>query len=452
MEHTPALTRRELLRLSALGLLAWPLAVCGLRTFQSKDFSQPNDPPYGGTDEEFLDEIQRASLDFFWEQAGPKTGQVLDRALLNGNDKRTVASIAATGFGLTGLCIADQRGYRKHAEIVERVGRTLRFLWREMPHEHGFFYHFQDMNTGARWRNCELSSIDSSLLLCGVLTARQHFAEQEIKDLATQIYERVDWPWMLNGGQAFSMGWHPESGFIDARWSHYCELMMIYLLAIGSPTHPVPPETWNAWTRPVIHYQGIEFISGNDPIFTHQYSQAWFDFRHKQDAHTDFFQNSVKATKAHKLFCLSLRDRFPDYSEELWGITASDSAQGYRAWGGPPEQGDLDGSVVPCATGGSLPFAFEDCMKVLRNIRGRYGKKGAWGRYGFVDAFNPLTGWYNPDVIGIDVGITMLMAENQRTGFVWDTFMKNQNARTAMRKVGFHATSANGPKNKKPSK
>ena len=195
--------------------------------------------------------------------------------------------------------------------------------------------------------------------------------------------------------------------------------------------------SWNAWTRPVVKFQGLEFISGNDPIFTHQYSQAWFDFRHKRDAHADFFENSVTATKAHKLFCLSVHDRFPDYGDDLWGITASDSAHGYTAWGGPPEEGDLDGSIVPCAAGGSLPFAFDDCIKVLRNIRGRYGAKGAWGKYGFVDVFNPLTGWYNPDVIGIDVGITLLMAENQRSGFVWETFMKNPEAQSAMQKVGF---------------
>jgi hypothetical protein len=274
-----------------------------------------------------------------------------------------------------------------------------------------------------------------------VLSARQHFADAEVQDLATMIYERVDWPWMLNGGPTFSMGWHPETGFIDGRWSKYCELMMIYLLAIGSPTHPVAAETWDAWTRPVIKFQGLEYISGNDPIFTHQYSQAWFDFRHKHDAHADFFENSVKATQAHKLFCLSLRDRFPDFGDDLWGITASDSARGYQAWGGPPEIGTLDGSIVPCAAGGSLPFVFEDCLKVLRNVRGRYGDKGAWGRYGFVDAFNPLTGWYNPDVIGIDVGITLLMAENHRSGFVWETFMKNREAQTAMEKVGFRPRS-----------
>ncbi len=392
------------------------------------------------SDDQFLDEVERATFEFFWNEAGKSTGQVKDRALLNGNDTRPMSSIAATGFGLTALCIADRRSYHKTSEIIERTRKTLRFLAHDLHHEHGFFYHFIDMNSGQRGWKCEISSIDTSLLLCGVLTARQHFRDAEIQDLATRIYERVDWPWMLNGGKTFSMGWHPESGFLAARWDHYCELMMIYLLAIGSPTHPVPPETWKAWSRPVIKYQGIEYISGNDPLFTHQFSHAWFGFRGKRDAYADYFENSIKPTKAHKLFCLALHDRFPDYTDDLWGITSSDSAKGYRAWGGPPELGDIDGTVVPCATGGSLPFLYDDCLKVLRNIRSRYGDKGAWGRYGFVDAFNPLTTWYDPDVIGIDVGITMLMAENKRTSFVWETFMKNKEAQTAMEKVGFSPT------------
>jgi hypothetical protein len=234
------------------------------------------------------------------------------------------------------------------------------------------------------------------------------------------------------------MGWHPEKGFLEARWNHYCELMMIYLLGIGSPTHPLAPDTWDAWTRHTIKYQGLEYISGNDPIFTHQYSHAWYDFRNKRDKYTNYYDNSVTATKAHKLFCLSLRDKYPTYSEDLWGITASDYVKGYTAWGGPPPQGPIDGSVVPCAAGGSLPFLFDDCIRVLRTIRGKYGDK-AWNRYSFVDVFNPMTNWYNKDVLGIDIGITMLMAENQRTGFVWDTFMKNPEAQIAMQKVGFKA-------------
>jgi len=435
------LSRREILRIGGLSLLSSPLAsFANVSQESAKTFSQPAGAPYQGTDEQLLDEIQKASFEFFWNEASPNTGQVKDRALANGNDKGKMASIAATGFGLTSLCIADHRGYKNHAELLDRTRKTLRFLANKLPHEHGFFYHFIDMETGARWEKVELSSIDTSLLLCGVLTARQHFADQEVKDLATKIYERVDWPWMLNGGKTLSMGWHPETGFLSARWEHYCELMMIYLLGIGSPTHPLSPDTWNAWTRPVIKYQGIEFISGNDPIFTHQYSQAWYDFKGKKDAYTDYFENSVKATKAHKLFCLSLNDKFPDYSEDLWGISASDYEKGYTAWGGPPPQGPIDGSIVPCATGGSLPFLFEDCIRVLRNLRGRYRDR-AWTKYSFVDAFNPLGNWTDTDVLGIDLGTTLLMAENHRSGFVWKTFMRNAEAQAAMKKVGFRPAS-----------
>jgi hypothetical protein len=432
-------TRRELLRAAALGLLSVPFA--SLATIaKPREFLEPARVPYRGSDDALLDEMERAALDFFWNEAGATTGQVKDRALLNGNDTLVISSIAATGFGLSGLCIAEARGYKKKEEIVERVRRTLRFLWQRLPHTHGFYYHFIDMNSGERKWECELSSIDTAILLCGVLTARQHFADAEIQDLGTKIYERVDWPWMLDDGQTLSMGWHPEDGFLPYRWERYCELMMIYLLAMGSATHPIAAETWNAWTRPTVTFDGLEYISGPDPLFTHQYAQAWFDFRDKRDAYADFFENSVKATEAHKRFCLSLREEFPDYSEHLWGITASDSAMGYQAWGGPPPLGRLDGSVVPCAAGGSLPFLYPDCMLVLRTIRERY--PNAWGRYGFVDAFNPLTYYYDLDVLGIDLGITMLMAENQRSGFLWNTFMKNTEAQRGMELAGFRAQPA----------
>ena len=448
MPANPLPSRREILRLSGMGLLASPFLTAAACQKQALSFTEPAGANYEGTDEQLLDEIERASFDFFWNEASPTTGQVKDRALANGNDSHTMSSIAATGFGLAGLCVGDQHGYGKSPEILDRVRKTLRFIANNLPNEHGFFYHFVHMENGQRWEKCELSSIDSSILLCGVLTTRQYFADQEVKDLATKIYERVDWPWMLNGGKTFSMGWHPESGFLKARWEHFCELMMIYLLAIGSPTHPVDPSSWSAWTRPTIKYQGIEYISGDDPIFTHQYSQAWFDFRNKRDAYANYFQNSVKATKAHKLFCLSLRDRFPDYSENLWGISASDFSKGYTAWGGPSAKGGalgpVDGSIVPCATGGSLPFLFDECMRVLRNLRGRYRER-VWTKYSFLDAFNPLTNWYDTDVLGIDLGITMLMAENHRTGFVWEQFMKNPEAQKAMQLAGFRPENPSSP-------
>jgi hypothetical protein len=238
---------------------------------------------------------------------------------------------------------------------------------------------------------------------------------------------------MLNGGKTFSMGWKPESGFLNSRWNHYCELMMIYLLAIGSPTNAIAPEYWNNFTRPVIHYAGFSYISGNDPLFTHQSSQAWFDFRHKRDAYANYFDNSVIATRAHKAFCLN----YPKwYSQDYWGISASDFDGGYTAWGGPPAEGPIDGTVVPNAAAGSLPFLPSDCLTVLRNLRAKWGAR-AWGRYGFVDAFHPAADWYDPDVLGIDQGISLLMAENLRSGFVWNTFMRNPDSARAMRLAGF---------------
>jgi hypothetical protein len=392
-------------------------------------------------DEAFLDDLERQGCLFFWEQASPKTGQILDRArndLTGSRDPRTMASIASTGFGLTALCIADRRGYLPHAQVVERVRTTLDWHLNSMPEVHGFFYHFTDIETGKRVKGVELSSIDTSLLLCGILTAGAYFQDETIHSLAQQIYTRVDWPWMLNGGTTFSMGWHPESGFLDARWAHYCELMMIYLLAIGSPSHPIPPEYWSSFTRPIIHYKGFDYISGNDPIFTHQYSQAWFDFRFKRDSYADYFGNSITATRAHKAFCLS----YPKwYNEDYWGVTASDYEGGYTAWGGPPAQGPLDGTVVPSAAAGSLAFLPGDCLSVLRAMRSKWGKH-AWGRYGFVDAFHPAANWYDADVLGIDQGISVLMAENLRSGLVWSTFMRNPECTTAMVRAGFHG---NGP-------
>ena len=228
----------------------------------------------------------------------------------------------------------------------------------------------------------------------------------------------------------------PEAGFLKNRWDAYCEHMLLYLLAIGSPTHAIPASSWHAWRRPVFEYEGMRFISVNAPLFVHQYSHAWFDFAGKRDRYTDYFENSVLATKAHKRFCMNLKPPFAEFSEDLWGITASDSARGYRAWGGPPEQDKLDGTIVPCAAAGSIPFLPKDTLHTLTKMRERFGGK-VWKRYGFIDAFNPHTHWFNPDVIGIDVGITALMAENQRSGFVWKTFMRSPDMQRAMRKAGF---------------
>jgi hypothetical protein len=399
------------------------------------------------SDDLLLDDLERRACLFFVEQAGPQTGQVLDRARWNNTtgalDQRRMASIAATGFGLTALCIADKRKYQPSPQILEQVRRTLRFHCDTLPNTHGFFCHFNDIETGKPWRDSEISSIDTSLLLCGVLTARAHFRhDAEIVKLATTIYERVDWPWMLNGGKTFSMGLR-NGKFLDARWAHYCELMMIYLLALGSPTHTIDPACWDAWSRPIMHYAGFNYIGAADPLFVHQYSHAWYDFRDQRDKYADYFANSILATRAHQVFCLSLGK---PYSPDYWGISASDSKHGYTSWGGPGSRdgksdssgfGGIDGSVVPYATAGSLPFLPADCLRVLRSLQQNYGPK-AFGRYGFCDAFRPDAGWYDPDVLGIDLGITVLMAENLRSGFVWETFAQNPEVPIAMQRAGFH--------------
>jgi len=394
-------------------------------------------------DDQFLDDLERASFLFFWEQANPQTGLIKDRCNVHINDTGIVASVASTGFGLTAICIAEKRGYISHQDARLRVIATLVFLWRKLPTHRGFFYHFANINTGERIWDSEVSSVDTALLLCGILTCRQHFQDRDIIDLAKAIFDRVDWTWLSEDTTLLPHGWTPEMGFLPYKWDYYSELMMIYLLGMGSSSHPLRPEAWLAWKRTTFEYDGLRYIGSFAPLFVHQYSQAWFDFRGKRDKYADYFQNSATATEVHRRFCVELGRSFPDYSDDLWGITASDSEKGYVIWGGPPAMGPIDGTVVPAASGGSLPFLPEATMRVLKNIRSRYPQ--AWSRYGFVDAFNPLKKWYDTDIVGIDTGITMIMAENARTAFVWETFMKNPEAQRGMTNAGFKSYSPAAP-------
>jgi hypothetical protein len=387
-------------------------------------------------DDQFLEPLERANVLYFWEQANPQTGLVKDRCNVRATGNGVVASIAATGFGLTALCIGEKRGYISLSEARGRVLATLRFLWKKLPTHRGFFFHWANINTGERMWDSEVSSVDTAILLCGILTCRQHFEHHsEISQLAYQIFNRVDWTWLSEDTSLLPQGWLPEIGFLPSRWDYYSELMMMYLLGLGSSSHPLQLETWNAWKRTTFEYDGLRYIGSFAPLFVHQYSQAWFDFRGKRDRYADYFQNSVIATDVHRRFCLELAKQFPTYSDDLWGITASDSENGYVVWGGPPAIGPIDGTVVPSAAAGSLPFLPQAAMRVMQTIKNRYGT--AWSRYGFVNAFNPMKNWYDSDVIGIDTGITMVMAENARTAFIWDTFMKNREAQRGMERAGF---------------
>lgn len=390
--------------------------------------------------EAFLDELQQAGVRFFWEEANPETGLIYDRARFDASDHPhdRVASMAGLGFGLTALCIAQERGWLDPDEVYERVLTTMRFLANDMPHLRGFYYHFVDIDTGQRRWDSELSSIDTALLIAGVLTAGQYYEGTEVEELAQTIYERVEWPWMLTERDVFTMGWKPETGFLPNYWGYYSEHKILYLLALGSPTHPIDPEIWHKWYRePVTKYGGRTFLSC-PPLFTHQYSQMWFDFRNQRDAYADYHYNTVLATLAQRQMFIDLADMFPEYGEDLWGLTASDSPTGYVAWGGPPMTADpaLDGTVTPYAAGGAIAFTPDEAIHTLQHMWEHYGDS-VRGRYGFSVAFNPHTDWVAPDVIGIDMGVTVMAAENYRSEFVWDTFMAHPEMQRAMDIAGF---------------
>jgi hypothetical protein len=396
-------------------------------------------------DELFLEDLERRSFNYFWREADPDTGLVPDRARMDGSpldeSHRNVASIAATGFGLTGLCIAVDRGWLPESQARERSRNTLRFVANRAFHERGWFYHWMDSKTGERRWKSEVSSIDTALLLAGVLTVRQCFQnDKAIATLARKIYERVDFRWMLNGHPLLlSHGWKPETGFLKPRWDTYSEETILLLLAIGSPTHPISRESWYALWRDRYRYEGfVHFTTIGVPLFMHQYSHAWIDYRNRRETRgdrIDYFENSVRATLAHRKFCINLAHDFPAYGPNIWGITASDSAKGYLAWGGPPRDPAIDGTVVPSAAGGSLMFTPELSVAALRAMHEKYRDK-VYSKYGFVDAFNPNTGWIDSDVIGINVGIILLSAENARTGNIWRWFMRNPEIPRAMRLVG----------------
>jgi beta-glucosidase len=396
-------------------------------------------------DDAFLEELSRKTFNFFWEQSDRETGLTADRAradgspLPPGHPSFNVASSAATGFGLTGLCVAAERNWITPAEAKTRARKTLDFFANRAFHKNGWFYHWMDKTTGERrWRS-EVSSIDTAIILGGVLSVRQCFQDDsEIVNLAAKIYERVDFKWMLNGNPyLLSHGWREESGFIPTRWDTYSEHALLYFLAIGSTKFSISPEAWYAWKRDFVTYGDYKYLAGDTPLFIHQFSQAWLDLRGRRERrppNVDYYENSVKATRAQRQFFIDISKEFPTYSANIWGLTASDSQKGYIAWGAPPRPTSLDGTVVPCAAAGSLMFTPDISLAALREMKEKFGDK-IYRNYGFVDAFNPGTGWMDTDVIGIDLGITLLSAENLRSGNVWFWFMQNPEINYALRQV-----------------
>jgi hypothetical protein len=428
----------------------------------------------------FLDTLQRRTFDFFWDLTPPANGLTPDRW-----PTLQFSSIAAVGFALTAYPVGVEHGWITRAQAADRTRTTLRFFWTASQDSavtgatgyHGFFYHFLDMTTGQRFQNVELSTIDTALLLAGVLFAQSYFdapdtTETEIRGLADSIYRRVDWNWAQTRPPAVSMGWHPEGGFIPADWIGYNEAMILYFLALGSPTHPVDSTTaWNAWVGGYAWgtYYGQDFVQFA-PLFGHEYSHVWVDFRGIKDAYMrgrgmDYFENSRRATLAQRAYAIANPGAWRGYKKDVWGLTACDgpanktltingrSRQFHTYWARGAALGDVrdDGTLCPTAVGGAVPFAPEIAIPALYTMRHTYGD-ALFKQYAFLDAFNPTftavgqqqtgtvdpaLGWFDVDYLGIDQGPILLMIENYRTGFVWDVMRRNAHIVRGLRRAGF---------------
>ncbi len=378
-------------------------------------------PNLSKSDEEFLDKLEKGTFRYFWDKADPDTGLIADSSNFSSS-----SSIAATGFGLTAICIAQSRQWISYDEAYNRVFKTLKTFKNLMQNEHGFYYHFVDMKTGKRAGQSEVSSIDTALFLAGTLFVSQYFKGTEVERLANYLYIRTDWQWMMNGKNMMCMGWTPEAGFLDAYWDRYNEGILVYALAIGSPTYPIPPESWKGWGRAKGEYGGHKVVySFFGSLFTYQFAHAWIDFRDLYEGDLNYWQNSINAAMANRQFCIDNSKKRKGYGEYGWGLTAGDGPGGYKGYGALPAASLVeDGTINPYGMAASIPFLPEAALKSLRVIRDKYGDK-VYGNYGFKAGFNADKKWFSNIYIGIDEGVTVLMIENYRTEMVWEYFMRN---------------------------
>jgi hypothetical protein len=485
-DRTIDATRRRVLALGgalSLGSLTPLLQACGSVATQPHALApgalgSPAPLPALPT-ELLLDDLAQRSFRYFWETTDPRTGLVPDRW-----PTPSFASVAAVGFGLTALCIGVERGWITRAQGRERALVTLQFLHdapqgpqaRGVAGYKGFFYHFLDMARGTRYGRCELSTVDTALCLAGALHAQQFFdgndeAEVRLRMLAETIYARVDWRWAQARAPRIALGWHPETGFIPGDWKGYNESMIVYLLALGSPTHPVEPQAWEAWCSTYDQASwgtdhGITYLRF-PPLFGHQFSHLWVDYRGILDPYMrakgfDYFENSRRATYAQRAHGIANPQGWAGYGPEVWGITASDGpADVERVFGGVKRRfisyagrgmaEHDDGTVAAYGAGSSIPFAPEIAIPAVAAMRERFGA-AIYGRYGFF-AFNPSftftdvkllhgrivpgLGWVDTDFLGIEVGPLLGMLANHASGSVWSAMRRQPQLRQGLRRAGF---------------
>ena len=386
------------------------------------------------TDDALLEEISKRTFNYFWEQANPDNGLIKDRSTDD-----SASSIAAVGFGLSGIPVAIERGWITKDEGYARTLTTLKtFANGGVEGNRGFYYHFVNMADGHRSGGSELSSIDTALFIAGAVTVEEYFPGTEVATLADRLYRAVDWAWMQGGdGGLVRMGWSPENGFLDARWgAGFDEGLILYVLAIGSPTHPVPTALWDEIARPVRKdFQGRDYIYiAAEPLFIYQYPLAWLDLRDQEDYYANYPNNTARACARNATFSEALAGDYKTYQNGVWGLSASDGPTGYKAYGAA--EGNHDGTVAPYASIACLPFTEDLAWGSLRAMLGQY-KSLVWGDYGFVSAINEDELWYSYDYIGIDQGDILLNIENYRTAQVWNLFAKNAQVQSALTKVGF---------------
>ena len=405
-------------------------------------------------DDEFLEMVQRKGFDFFWEAYNPETGLILEclkiNAALLGPDhwQNNRAGLTSVGFGLSAYCIADERGWKDHDEIYKRVLKLLNAFIKDPNDEndfcvegtHGFFYHMFDINTGKRWGEWQVSTTGTAILMTGVLHAMEHFKGTEIETLADQIYRNAEWDWFLTEKGSVSAGWKPENPGkgIYGDYRMYNEYVTVYLLGMGSPTHPLPRESWDVWNSgpgvtPVKPYKDIPAFhapAGFPLAYLYQFPACWFDFRGKKDKYgIDYWAMGINALKSNRRHCQEWAKKENDNTS--WGWNACEGRDDYLGFGRP-----YDGTISPSAVAGAIPYFPEVAIADLRDLYERYQDK-AFLKWGFVESFNPYQSWYNDGYLGLDQGNLVIMIENYRTGLVWEETMRSPYVQTGMKQAGF---------------
>ena len=461
--------------LLALGLLA-PLTACAAGKLAVR---AAHEPALTAAQRAFADTLERRTFFFFWDLADPVTGLMPDRW-----PTQSFISVGATGFALTAYPIGAERRWITREQAATRTVRTLEFFWSARQDTanvgstgyKGFFYHFLNPGSGTRFADVELSNVDTGLLFAGALFCQSYFdrgttREKRIRALTDSLVARADWTWLRVRPPLLSLGWSPRGGFLPYDWRGYNETLLMHVLALGSPTHAVGTETWRAWADGYKwgSFQGQDYL-GFSPLFGHQYSHVWVDFRGIQDDFTrgkgiDYFENSRRATYAQRAYAVANPSGFKGYGSELWGLTACDGPldgkvtlagrerefHTYDARGACFTRIEDDGTIAPAAAGGSIAFAPEICLPALMAMREHYGEH-VFRRYGFVDAFNltlddsthtsagaivPGLGWFDTDYLGIDQGPILAMLENWRSGLVWRVMRNNPHLRRGLLAAGF---------------